>query len=611
MVGSVSEVEALWDAVPVGVAIVDPRGRIVRANQQLLVLLGVTPPELENRELASFVGADVARTVLTAAELPAAGVLAHVLTKTGERVDMLLHRRPGLRPPIVVSFTVEGGARSELQSAETALVARADELRRTTDALTSERARRLLLETALDAANMAVWSRELTTGVMTFYGPIERVSHLAPEKIPKTFEDLLGLVYEDDRHTIVEEIQRARRELNGFHTRFRVVGSDGVMRWFDGHGGYIVDAAGSPVRSAGILLNVTKTVQAEDERRRLHSRITNILDSVQDGFVALDRNWHYIYVNRRAAEMFGREPQDLIGKHIWTEFPEGVGQPFHRAYEKALADQVPAFLEAYYEPWDRWFENRIYPSEDGLTIFFTEITARKHAEDELRGWRDRLRALSTRLQLVREQEAARLAHEVHDDMGQTLTALKMDIVWLLRRMANPPQDPEARARFDTTAATKLDEMRGLIDSTIAAVRRISADLRPAILDELGLVAAVRWYGDEFRKRTRIQYALHEGVAQVDIPRETATVFFRIFQEALTGIARNSGAHRVDATIDVRDNTLALTVEDDGQAFDPKAVNDPRALALLGMQERAAAVDGRVVFEPRPDGGTRIAVSAHL
>src|SRR4051794_39191924 len=99
-------------------------------------------------------------------------------------------------------------------------------------------------------------------------------------------------------------------------------------------------------------------------------QLGNVIEHVSDAFVALDNDWRYTYVNQHAGKLFGRRPEDLIGKHIWTEFPEGVGQPFHRAYEKALAEQSFLQIESYYEPWDRWFENRIYPSPDGLSIFF-------------------------------------------------------------------------------------------------------------------------------------------------------------------------------------------------------------------------------------------------
>lgn len=116
--------------------------------------------------------------------------------------------------------------------------------------------------------------------------------------------------------------------------------------------------------------------------------LDHILESVTDAFVALDVDWHYVYVNRRAAEMFGRTPDELIGRHIWTEFPEGVGQTFYHAYYRAAAEQRTIELEDYYPPWDRWFVNRIYPSPRGLTIFFHDVTeahrqARRLDEREL------------------------------------------------------------------------------------------------------------------------------------------------------------------------------------------------------------------------------------
>ena len=109
-------------------------------------------------------------------------------------------------------------------------------------------------------------------------------------------------------------------------------------------------------------------------------RVVDMLDSMTDGFVSLDKSWRYIYVNRRAAEMFGRNRKDLIGKHIWTEFPEGIGQIFYENCHKAIEEQRPITMEEYYPPWNRWLESRICPARDGLSIFFQEIADRKKAE---------------------------------------------------------------------------------------------------------------------------------------------------------------------------------------------------------------------------------------
>nr|MBK7064555.1 PAS domain-containing protein [Deltaproteobacteria bacterium] len=108
--------------------------------------------------------------------------------------------------------------------------------------------------------------------------------------------------------------------------------------------------------------------------------VVRVLENMSDALVMLDRSWRYTYVNQRAGALFGRAAQDLVGRHIWTEFPEGVGEPFHRAYEASMADLQPRQVEAFYPPWNRWYENRICPFEDGLAIFFSDVTERRLAE---------------------------------------------------------------------------------------------------------------------------------------------------------------------------------------------------------------------------------------
>ena len=142
-----------------------------------------------------------------------------------------------------------------------------------------------------------------------------------------------------------------------------------------------------------IVQNITEKKLAGEVLWNSHKNLLNTIESMADAFVSLDSNWHYTYMNKNAGLIFGRDPDDIIGKHIWTEFPEGVGQPFQLAYEKAMKDQVPIELIEYYPPYKKWFENRIYPSKDGLAIFFTDITERKISEDVLRESRDRFRAI--------------------------------------------------------------------------------------------------------------------------------------------------------------------------------------------------------------------------
>jgi len=146
----------------------------------------------------------------------------------------------------------------------------------------------------------------------------------------------------------------------------------------------------------GIRSLVGELIRRRRQAEETCETLTRVLEATSDGFVALDADWRYTYVNAHAGKMFSRDPAALIGKHIWTEFPEGVGQPFQQEYERAAADGMPHQIEAYYPPYDRWFENRIFPYAGGLAIFFQDVTERRLAEDRLLENEQRYRSLFDR-----------------------------------------------------------------------------------------------------------------------------------------------------------------------------------------------------------------------
>jgi signal transduction histidine kinase len=218
--------------------------------------------------------------------------------------------------------------------------------------------------------------------------------------------------------------------------------------------------------------------------------------------------------------------------------------------------------------------------------------------ERLRESEDKLRRLAAHLISIREEERAHIAREIHDELGQVLTGLKMEVTWLAKRLKEKP------------LIEKTDSMCALIDSTVQTVRKIATGLRPEMLDDMGLVAAVAWQAKEFQKRTGIR-------CRASLPPETkldidvSTTMFRIFQEILTNVARHSRATRVDIELEVADAEVSLEVVDNGIGIQDDELTAKKSLGLLGMQERALLFGGEVSVIGSPGHGTRVSVTIPL
>jgi signal transduction histidine kinase len=221
----------------------------------------------------------------------------------------------------------------------------------------------------------------------------------------------------------------------------------------------------------------------------------------------------------------------------------------------------------------------------------------QQAEENLRNSRGQLRNLSSHLESVREEERTRLAREIHDELGQALTALKMDIFWLRRHLVNESEP----------VLKKIRSMEGLVDATIRTVQRLSGELRPGLLDDLGLAAAIEWQTEEFQNRTGITCEAAVNLQEASLSRDHVTAIFRIFQETLTNVARHAEASRVDVRLDTQGDRLVLEVKDNGRGITESEIKDPKAFGLIGMRERVLALNGECVISGRPGSGTTIVV----
>ena len=626
----------------------------------------------------------------------------------------------------------------------------------------------------------------------------------------------------------------------------------------------IVEVSSSAIRSAegtirgtvAVIRNITNRKKMESELKKLTSNLqkevtekslelTHIFDRVSDAFIALDKNWCYTYVNKKASEMHGMPAETLIGKNIWELFPDMVDEPFYTAIHKAMATQQPQRAEVFYARTRQWFDNLIYPAPDGVSAYYRDTTERKHAQldvqkmneklnyhisntplvvieldasERIVQWSKRaaelfdydasaaigktlfelnlvfgedanavkqsfanlshalknetlsyrsvtlhgdikycewynsalrneqqemvgimclgqditlrkgvqqsleisenkyrllfannplpmwiternsgkfldvneaaerffgynkatflrmhsseilatpnkessietqqrnelsgivshvtrsgvevkmqlryheidyegnqaqlvlatdeteklavaenlekshaeLRDLAMHLETVRETERTHMAREIHDELGQQLTGLKMDIAWLNRRITSE----------DVHVKNKLTDTLKLIDNTVVTVRRIATQLRPSILDDLGVVSAMEWQSEEFEKKTEIHTKFISNVAVLNINPDIATNIFRIYQECLTNIVRHADASKVKVSLTANEGLLHLSISDDGIGFDMTAIAHKKTLGLRGIQERVLLLKGNYKIESAPLKGTELSI----
>src|SRR2546430_3207669 len=226
-----------------------------------------------------------------------------------------------------------------------------------------------------------------------------------------------------------------------------------------------------------------------------------------------------------------------------------------------------------------------------------ERLERRKTEEKLRKSHEQLRALSVYLQHIREDERIRISRQVHDELGQSLTGLKMDLYWVTSRVPK-----QLREVHDKTKA-----MSAHIDSTIQTVRRISTELRPGILDDLGLVAALEWQAHEFEKRTGIHCVVTSDLKEAILDEDLNTAFFRIFQETLTNVIRHANATKVVVHLKKQRGQLILEIKDNGRGISEAEISNTQSIGLLGMRERAVLLGGKVTVSGISGKGTMVLV----
>ena len=338
-------------------------------------------------------------------------------------------------------------------------------------------------------------------------------------------------------------------------------------------------------------------------------QLRNMVHSVKDAIVTVNSARRVVVFNNAAERMFDIAAADVIGRELDRVFSRCLPPDQLRQLLRQLEDRwnspggqdllcvVELERRGQEVPVELSLSTSVFRGEKLLTVIFRDLTERKRSELELLESHRQLQSLSASLQNYREEERARIARELHDELGQLLTGIRMEVAWLGGRL-KPEQ---------TVLADKVASVKGQIDQTIATVRRISAELRPLVLDDLGFAAAASWYVDQFSARTGLPVDL--SLPDVDPERgyAVATALFRVLQESLTNVARHAQATRVWVRLILENDAWVLSVRDDGIGFVHEAgrVAD---IGLVGMRERAQNLGGRFSVISAPGRGTTIEIA---
>ncbi len=329
------------------------------------------------------------------------------------------------------------------------------------------------------------------------------------------------------------------------------------------------------------------------------SRLAALLDSAMDAIVSIDEGERIVLYNRAAEATFGWPAQQVLGQPLSMLLPQrfrgghaahvrhfaATGVTHRRKGEGMVLYGLRADGTEF--PMDASISQIDTAHGKVFSVIVRDVTDRVKARQDLARF-------ATEASAIREQEKSRVARELHDELAQSLTALKMDATWLRGHLV---KDPEA-------AAKKVAGMLAMLDDCVASTRRIAADLRPLVLDDLGLVPAIEWLAQSFTQRHGVPCTLDLDES-LGLREPHATAAFRIVQESLANVAKHAHARQAWVRVSREGGQVVLEVKDDGAGFDPQAARKPESLGLMGLRERAQLLEGTVRIESQPGQGTRV------
>lgn len=377
---------------------------------------------------------------------------------------------------------------------------------------------------------------------------------------------------------------------------------DGTTKWIEIIANLLLDDDGSHVGFLGITRDISDRRLAQESLRLSEERYRSIFETTGNATAIIRGDSVISLANSEFERLSGYTKEEIEARMQWSDFVEEADRERimddHRAW-RTQPSEAPRNYDFRFRDRSGGVHFVIasatrLPGTTMSVVSLLDITDRIQAEERLKASREQLRNLHMHTQELRERERANVAREIHDELGQVLTALKMDLSFFARRL-KPDQE---------ALQSKVASMSRSIDTSIDSVRKIIMELRPGLLDHLGLVPAIEWLVGEFQARTGITCTLSVSSPEVALESEVSTTVFRILQEALTNVARHAGATEVRVSLFNGVDTLTLTIHDNGRGITKNQIDDPKSFGLMGMKERALFCNGVFdVYADAQNGGT--------
>ena len=357
-------------------------------------------------------------------------------------------------------------------------------------------------------------------------------------------------------------------------------------------------------------LDITERKRAEEMLKESEEKFRQFFENEPAYCYMISPEGVILDVNKSACMTLGYKKEELVGKGLKTIYAPESLRKMRASFAKwkktgKLRDEEMMIIAKDGKRRMVLLSAAAVKNKAGKILHTVsaqkDITERKQAEEEIKNSQLQLRNLTAHLQSVREEERTLIAREMHDELGQALTAMKMDLSWLDKRL---PKDQKPLLE-------KTKSMSKLVDATLQTVKKISTELRPGLLDDLGLTAAIEWQAEEFQTRTGIKCEITVDPEDIILDKDRSTAIFRIFQETLTNVARHAKATKVKVSLKEKAGKIELKVRDNGKGITEKQVSDPKSFGLIGIKERAYYLDGKVVIKGLQDKGTALTIRIPL